>query len=182
MSGSSRRENISITPSYEFDLGEFNKLFEKNIEKQRKIRDEKLNFINTRFAKQTKLQRGNNVHTISISRIMTDFKNSMYDILDDLLYMRFHSIETLITVFTKHNRMFYIGILLVTIPISVYFISTLLYIVNKLLSDSKNKLTAPNVPVAFDAVNQSSIVGAPAVPNMQNVSNVSNMLNVPGPF
>jgi hypothetical protein len=132
MSGSSRRENIKITPSYEFDMGEFNTMFEANIDQIRKQKDKKIRDINRKFAKKNKVKEQTTFFDLKIYDIFTNFKISMYGILDDLLNFKFHNISSFINIFIKHNRLFYIGSLLVIISIIMFFIIELQNILNKI--------------------------------------------------
>jgi hypothetical protein len=132
MSASSRRENIRITPSYQFDLGDFNTMFEENIDEIRNRREKKIRDINRKFAEQRKIKEQTTFFDLKIYEVFTHFKTSMYGILDDLLNFKFNDISSFINIFIKNNRLFYIGAILIIISIIIYFISQLQILLNKI--------------------------------------------------
>lgn len=125
MSGSSRRENITITPSYEFDIGNFNKMFNENIERIREERDEKIQRINQKFAQQHQIKEKENIFDVKLSDMYQHFQTSMNGLLDDLINFKFNSFKDFILIFMRYNRLFYLGFIFI-------FVSIIIMLVNKI--------------------------------------------------
>jgi hypothetical protein len=114
---------LAATPGGRFDAQKFNIEFEKskNIKKaQTKSLEQE------RLAKLSSDETTLSITELTVSEILIGLKDSWFDLLDDLLQRRFD-----ITIFTKKNRLFYIGVTLIIIIIILY--------VYDLLSDETEK-------------------------------------------
>ena len=107
-----------------FDIDRYNRLFEqykvRRREEMQKRLDEKLAELN-----KPKIQRP--VYQSPIGEIMVNTKDAIFDIMDDLLQYKF-TYDT----FTKHNRLFYLGI-------TIIFISLFIYLFVILVGESDNR-------------------------------------------
>lgn len=96
-----------------FDLAKFNKEF--TIQKEKKQRESKIKSQE----KINKLNKDANIeieplYSLSISELLFGVKNTWFDILDDILAMKFNNI------ITKNNRLFYIGLTVIIVAIILY--------------------------------------------------------------
>ncbi|VBB17968.1 hypothetical protein YASMINEVIRUS_431 [Yasminevirus sp. GU-2018] len=95
-----------------FDLGKFNKVFERNkevVKESQRIND--LNKLNA----LSETQERTSLYNLSIFQIIVNTKDAWFNLLDDLLDQRFE-----LSTFTKDDRMFYIGVTIVTIAVVLY--------------------------------------------------------------
>jgi hypothetical protein len=104
--------------SKRFDLGQFNKIFDRNKEiatESQKISDlNKLNALSQETVRTS-------LYDLSLFQIIINTKNAWFNILDDLLDQKFES-ET----FTKANRLFYIGLTIVFFAVILYLYATIM--------------------------------------------------------
>lgn len=96
----------------EFDIDKFNlgyEQYKRRREKNKRIKmREKLDELNKQDEKTP-------IYSESIGKILINTKDSLFQILDDLLQHKF-KIDT----FTKNNRLFYIGLILIFIASFMY--------------------------------------------------------------
>lgn len=94
-----------------FDEKKFNDEFEQNIEHnkklQEKLKKQRLNELNG-------LHGDKRLYEYSISETFINMKDCVFDILDDILCL---NVDT--KLFTKNNRLYYIGILLIIVLILI---------------------------------------------------------------
>jgi len=113
-----------------FDLGQFNKVFERDKERAKesqRLKDlDKLNAL-------SQTQERVSLYNLSLLQIIVNTKDAWFTLLDDLLDQRFE-LETL----TKNNRIFYIGL-------TIIFFAAILYIYAMIMSDTD---TATNTKVS----------------------------------
>ena len=113
-----------------FDIKEFNKLYEKNIQKKIVLRDKK-DIIEVQDDKKT-------LYELSIGEIFINFKNIFFEILDDLqsfntlksffsIFVKKESFKSFLIIFIKKNRSFYSGLLLILISLIIYIISEIFF-------------------------------------------------------
>lgn len=96
----------------EFDIDKFNRDFEQYRIKRKKEMKKKMAL---RLAELNKPKKVVQVYEKPLGNILLDTKDAMFEILDDLLQ---HKLE--IDTFTKNNRLFYIGIVLIFIAVFLY--------------------------------------------------------------
>ena len=95
-----------------YDLGKFNKVFEREqSESDNNTRLKELNTLN----QKSQIIEQKSLYDLSISQIMINTKDTWFNVLDDLLDQHFR-----LDIFTKENRLFYIGITLFVIAIILY--------------------------------------------------------------
>lgn len=131
---------IDMTPSdtKKFDLGRFNKEFERNkeitLESQRLKDLDKLNAL----AQETERV---SLYDLSLLQIIVNAKDSWFNLLDDLLDQRFE-----LSTFTKDNRLFYIGLTIIVFAIILYLYTTI-------SADGSNTNSDKNVQVVYHVHN-----------------------------
>lgn len=124
---SSGLAGIDVTPngsSKKFDLGQFNKTFDRN--KEIATESQKINDLNKLNALSRETMRVS-LYDLSLFQIIINTKNTWFNLLDDLLDQNFE-LET----FTKENRLFYIGL-------TVVFFSVLLYLYATIMADDSEE-------------------------------------------
>ena len=120
----------------QFDIREFNKLYEKKIQEKKDLHE----------IKNRNIVRDNNnkdntkyLYDLSIGEIFINFKNVLFEIFDDLqsfnslksfisIFIKKQSFKNFLSVFIKKNRSFYTGLLLILISLTIYFISEIFFI------------------------------------------------------
>lgn len=122
-----------------FNLGRFNKEFDRNIElskQNQKIAD---------TAKLSKLAETNDktsLHKLPIQQILINTKNSWFDLLDDILARKF-----ILSTLTKNNRLFYIGLTLLFITVIMYLY--FMIIDNNKINNKYNIHSLPPYPYSY---------------------------------
>lgn len=130
---SSGLAGIDATPngsSKRFDLGQFNKVFDRNKEiakESQRISD--LNKLNALSQETVHVS----LYDLSLYQIIINTKNTWFNLLDDLLDQKFE-LET----FTKENRLFFIGLTVVFFAVVLYLYATIM------TDDSDQKDSTPN--------------------------------------
>lgn len=107
---------IDITPDNkdkQFDLGKFNKVFERN--KLLRKETQRIKEFNKLNELSDTTQTRQSLYDLSLLQIIVNTKNAWFNLLDDLLDQRFE-LNTLI----RDNRIFYIGITILFIAIILY--------------------------------------------------------------
>lgn len=112
--GDSGLSGIDASPDTKrvFDLGKFNKVFERNKEIAKE--SQRLNDLNKLDALSEE-EKKVSLYNLTISQIIINTKNAWFNLLDDILDYQLN-LNTL----TKEDRLFYIGITIVTISIILY--------------------------------------------------------------
>lgn len=95
----------------DFDEKQFNLEFEKNMEldkiRQDKLRKEKLRELSGLHGEKR-------LYDYSIFETLINMKDAVFDILDDVICFNID-----LKIFTKNNRMYYIGIILIIILVLI---------------------------------------------------------------
>ena len=102
----------------EFDISKFNSAFEDK--QDFKENDKELDTMKKVIEKEQ-------LHDMSLGKILVNMKDEIFGILYDIITINFNSSDTFIEIFTKNNRLFYIGLFLIIICIFLYIISYLFY-------------------------------------------------------
>ena len=101
----------------ELDINKFNELYKKGeIEKNRVKDEERENNLKS-------LETNNNkksINELSINEIVDNFKNENFDLIYDLFTFNYSSKNDFYNLFTKNNRLFYFGLLILIICIIFY--------------------------------------------------------------
>ena len=140
-----KQENIilgEILPSKymiggQFDTATFNTDFIKVIDQQEilaeKIERDKLKQINDYYIKRDKYKfdQKNDLSELSISDILFNWQNNIKNIIIEIFQFNY-TIEDFFYIFTKENRMFYIGLTFIFVGLVGYFIN------NYILNDKNN--------------------------------------------
>lgn len=108
-----------------FDIDKFNRYYEQYRDRRRVEMKEKME---AKLKELNAPQPSIPVYNQSIPKILIDTKDSIFNLLDDLLQGKF-TIDTL----TKNNRLFFIGI-------TLFFIGLFVYIYNILIDDKPNDI------------------------------------------
>ncbi len=103
----------------EFDIGEFNKNFEKQQEEEVK-NDKELEMMKKVIEKKK-------LHEMSFGKIFVNMKDEIFGILYDLISLNYDSFDSFLNIFIKNNRLFYIGLFLIIICLFLYLISNFFY-------------------------------------------------------
>lgn len=134
---SNRFADIRDQDRNRFNLQEFNRDFERNIDLTRQsnieLENQRLNQLNTQG-----LQMNQKPYDKSISQMLIGIKDTWFDIIDDLLSDKFYT-ET----FTKNNRLFYIGLTIVLLVIFIYLCYMLLDTSNNYDNSNGNRIQGP---------------------------------------
>ena len=107
-----------------FDLGQFNKTFDRNkeiVKESQRIND--LNKLNALSQETPHVS----LYDLNLFQIIINTKNTWFNLLDDLLDQKFE-----LDTFTKENRLFYMGL-------TVVFITAVLYLYVTIMSDDNNE-------------------------------------------
>lgn len=102
----------------EFDISKFNNVFE---EKQNiKKKEDDLQVMKKVIEKEK-------LHDMSFGKIFVNMKEEVFGIIYDILSLNFDSFDKFVEIFTKKNRLFYLGLFLIIICIFLYLISYLFF-------------------------------------------------------
>jgi hypothetical protein len=111
--------NTYYTAIPAFDVNKFNQDFDAYLARQkaeRLLREEK-------FLGQKQIEiRDKLLHELTFIELLINMKNEFFDILDDMASLNI-SLET----FTKRNRLFYIGLLLLIFAIMLVCVNIIFY-------------------------------------------------------
>lgn len=99
----------------EFDFDKFNLEFDQY--KERRDAEQERN-LQEKLAELNKPKEIIPIYGQSIGQVLIDTKNSLFELLDDLLQGEFTTLT-----FTKNHRLFYIGLILLFIAIFMYIIT-----------------------------------------------------------
>jgi hypothetical protein len=120
-----------------FDIDKFNRYYEQYRERRRADMQKKM---------LTKLEALNApapeipVYKQSVPKIILDIKDSLFNLLDDLLQGKFE-----FDTFFKNNRLFYLGIALV-------FVGLFVYVYSILIDDEYENKTPKKIQVEFNLI------------------------------
>lgn len=119
-----------------FDIDKFNKLFKENQEKKEEDENKK----NIEYLKSLE----NNVEVksineLTINEIIYNFKNENLDLIYDIFTFNYSSVSEFYQLFSRNNRLFYFGLLLLIISI-VFYLFVLVF------SESYNRNINVNIP------------------------------------
>ena len=106
--------------SKEFNVLKFNEDYEKM--KKQKILDRKMKERN-KLKKLNKTLVDKKLHDMSILEILIEFKNNIFGILDDLINFNFNDFNSFLNIFSKNNRLFFIGLMIIFITGIIYIFS-----------------------------------------------------------
>lgn len=120
-----------------FNLGRFNKEFDRNKEIAAKNQDIKDAVKLSELSREDKKV---SLYDLSIYQILINTKNAWFNFLDDILDRRFQ-LDTL----TKENRLFYIGLTLLVIAIILYIY---FMIVDDKSNEKNNKIYYAHRPMS----------------------------------
>lgn len=127
--------------SNEFDIGKFNSGFEKMQEdkkKQKKIDEE--NYLKSL---ETQEESTNKITDLTISDILQNTKNEILDLIYEIISFDYDSFQEFLNLFTKENRLFYIGIFLLILSVLLYVISYIFFYPSNLQRNDIN-INIPN--------------------------------------
>ena len=127
--------------SNEFDIGKFNSSFEKMQEdkkKQKKIDEE--NYLKSL---ETQEDTQNKVTDLTISQVLQNTKNVVLDIIYEVISFDYDSFQEFLNIFTKDNRLFYVGVFLLILSGILYVISYIFFYPSNLQRNDIN-INIPN--------------------------------------
>ena len=146
----------------------FLKKFNKEFEKKQGLSRLKLSKMKKKYNKKNKKK---NIHELTIGEILINTKNTYIDIITELISGDFNNGISFI--FTKNNRIFYIGVSLLIISFLIYILSFIFSSDNKkinsnLLENDKINIYLTNSPSSsnLDSSNKQDISN-----NKQDISN-----------
>ena len=113
MSSSSRKENLLVTPSYQFDMNNFNKLYEDNIEKHRHLKHARIKQLNEIMKSESPL-----------SNYRTPYQ-WIADIIHEILAI--DSFPSILTLFFGGTRLLYISLFMIFAPAILYTVFAILF-------------------------------------------------------
>jgi hypothetical protein len=99
------------TPSTDFNVNKFNLEFEQQ-QREKQLQQKPLQ--KTEYIEPKKL------HQYTIGELILDYKDSIVNIIDDLVMFRFNNLEDLSNIFLKDNRLLHIGITIIILSIFLY--------------------------------------------------------------
>jgi len=110
-------DKLSTPTGDRFDSKKFNQEFEKEID----IKKTRSKYIESeKLAKMSKEETTKSITNMTIAELLINIKDAWFDMIDDLLQNQFN-----LEIFTKNNRLFYIGLTLVVIIILIYIYDTI---------------------------------------------------------
>ena len=104
-----------------FDINEFNKEFDEEMYILDKKNKKNIENEESKIKEKKKIP----LTKLSIGQIIRNIQKTLSDILNDLVNTRFKGIHGFLHVFTKNNRLYYLGILLIIISF-LFFLFTLI--------------------------------------------------------
>ena len=101
----------------DFDVDKFNKTFKENQEKKdEKENEEKLEYLKSLENKE----KVKSITELTLKEIIYNFKNENLDLIYDLFTFNYSSLNEFYNLFSKNNRLFYFGLLLLIICFVFY--------------------------------------------------------------
>lgn len=119
-----------------FDIDKFNKLFKENQEKKEEEESKKkLEYLKS-LENKVEVK---SINELTINEIMYNFKNENLDLIYDIFTFNYSSVSEFYQLFSKNNRLFYFGLLLLVIC-AVFYLFLLVF------SESYNRNINVNIP------------------------------------
>ena len=107
----------------ELDIDKFNKAFlDEQKEKEFKQDEEQLKRLESLGKELEKKQ----LHKMSLFDIIINFKIEIFAIINEIFNGKVNSLNAVLQILTKNNRLFYIGLLLIMVCICFFLISYIL--------------------------------------------------------
>tara|TARA_A100001015_G_C15031668_1_gene733641 strand:+ start:1514 stop:1888 length:375 start_codon:yes stop_codon:yes gene_type:complete len=121
----------------QFDIREFNKKYEDNIQQKINLQKEK---EQTRLKELSDPIYKKTLYDLSIGEILINLKNVVFNIFDDLqsfntfksflsIFVKKDQLKSFLSIFVKKDRMFYSGLLSILIAIIMFLISDIFFII-----------------------------------------------------
>ena len=104
----------------DFDVNQFNKTFEEN-QKNKINEEEEQEYLD----KKSQIITKKNLGEMRLGSIFSTMKDEVFGTIYDMLSFNYE--DSYSEIFTKNNRLFYIGLFLIIVCIILYFISYLFY-------------------------------------------------------
>ena len=104
----------------DFDVNKFNKTFEEN-QKNKINEEEEQEYLD----KKSQIITKKNLGEMRLGSIFSTMKDEVFGTIYDMLSFNYE--DSYSEIFTKNNRLFYIGLFLIIVCIILYFISYLFY-------------------------------------------------------
>lgn len=98
--------------STQFDINEFNRIFEKE---KIKIKKEIIQHENDKLSNLNEQQKDKSLLEMNLQNIIIEIKNTWLDLINDLLQQKY-GFDT----FTKQNRLFFIGLTIMIIGLILF--------------------------------------------------------------
>ena len=128
--------NSNFYDNNKFDIDKFNKSFKENQNKK----EEKENLKREEYLKSLENNvKIKSINELTINEIVYNFKNENLDLIYDLFTFNYSSVNEFYNLFSKTNRLFYFGLLLLIICI-VFYLFVLVF------SESYDKNININIP------------------------------------
>lgn len=102
-----------------FNAAEFNKVFEQKIHEQNELN---MKLDQERLAKLNSPGAPISIFSLSLMDIFIGIKDTLFGIIDDILTLKFS-----INIFTKNNRLYFLGIALMIVAVLLYLFDYLNY-------------------------------------------------------
>ena len=107
-----------------FDLEKFNKRFKKlQYEEKENENLEREQYLKT-FEKKEEIKK---ITDLSVADILTNTKNEVLDLTYEIISFEFEGFSGFTDLFTKNNRLFYVGLFMLLICCVLYFISFIFF-------------------------------------------------------
>ena len=118
----------------DFDINKFNLAFEDT--QRNRLNKKKLEHEEYLKSFEKKEEIPQKITDMTIYEILSNTKNEFFDLLYELISFEYSNLDELIHLFTKNNRLFYCGLLLIMLSIILYIISYIFfYPSNKNIND-----------------------------------------------
>lgn len=122
-----------------FDLEKFNKRFKQLQDKDKETANlEREEYLKTLEKKEDVKK----ITNLSVADILTNTKNEVLDLTYEIISFEFEGFSGFIDLFTKNNRLFYVGLFMLLICFVLYFISFIFFYP----SDTKRNDININIP------------------------------------
>ena len=108
----------------EFDINEFNKNFEKIQQDKKKEKE----LENEKYIKSLESEvEDKKIMDLNIIEIFTNTKNEILDLIYEIISFNYSTLQEFINLFTKNNRLFYVGLFLLLLSGVLYIISFIFF-------------------------------------------------------
>jgi hypothetical protein len=101
----------TINTEKDFDINNFNTKFEQEQEQKQLTRkpSQKIEYIEAK-----------KLHQYTIGELLLEYKNSIINIIDELIKFRYNNIEEFTNIFLINNRLLYIGFTIILLSIFLF--------------------------------------------------------------